>query len=420
MQVWLYGRLSNDDDILMNSIRNQEKICREYAEDHGYTIIGHSADNGISGMEFARRGLEEFLTAVDTGEVNALIVKDLSRLGRHKIQTALLIDDLRRQGVAVISATENLNTLKDADDFIIGIRGLMNDFYARDIGKKIRAGYRQKQREGLVIIPPYGYWKDKNTNMIRIHREAADTVVEIYRLYLDGCGQKEIARRLNIEGRPTPAQLQQERYGRERRDIHTFLWTYQSVKNILTDESYTGVLINHKRELKEGVSRFVPKEDWFRHEGVYPVLIPKEKWMQVQGLLLQRKRPAPGNKRKHRYAGLLCCKECGNPFASILRYWNGNSRVEYICKGYQRYGKDFCSSHRIHEEIIDAKLGKFLQELCRDLTDQQQKTTRLQKIWALREPHLRAHICRLRDRTAQLEMEIDNLLMEKIKRDSQS
>ena len=130
-----------------------------------------------------------------------LTQEDLSRLGRHRTQTALFIDYLREHQVRVISATEGVDTFRDEDDLIIGVRGLMNDYYAKDIGKKIRAGYRQKQREGIVITPPFGYWKDKNTGQIKIDAEAAVTVQLIYSLYLQGCGQKEIARRLNAAGR---------------------------------------------------------------------------------------------------------------------------------------------------------------------------------------------------------------------------
>ena len=83
------------------------------------------------------------------------------------------------------------------DDLIIGVRQLMNDYYAKDIGNKIRHGYREKQKEGLVVKPPFGYWKDRNTGRIRLHPEASVTVQIIYGLYCEGLGQKEITRRLN-------------------------------------------------------------------------------------------------------------------------------------------------------------------------------------------------------------------------------
>ena len=180
----------------MNSLLNQREICRAFAEQHGYIIVGQSFDGNISGMSFDRRGLDELMAAVDADKIDAVIVKDLSRLGRHRTQTALFIDYLRERQVRVISATEGVDTFCDEDDLIIGVRGLMNDYYAKDIGKKIRAGYRQKQKDGIVITPPFGYWKDRNTWQIKVDTEAAVTVQLVYSLYLQGRGQKEIARRL--------------------------------------------------------------------------------------------------------------------------------------------------------------------------------------------------------------------------------
>jgi len=272
MRVWLYARLSNDDDSEMNSLLNQQEICRSYADKRGYIVVGSSFDDNVSGMKFSRRGLGILTAAVDAGMIDAVIVKDLSRLGRHKTQTALFIDYLRRCQVRVLSVMEGVDTFRDEDDLVIGVRGLMNDFYAKDIGNKIRAGYRQKQREGIVITPPFGYWKDKNKDEIAVNSDAAITVQIIYSLYLQGCGQKEIARRLNAMGRKTPAQLRAEQCGREYRKTHKthdgqFLWTYASVKNVLVEEAYTGVLNNHRSETKDGKVKRLGTEEWFRHEN---------------------------------------------------------------------------------------------------------------------------------------------------------
>ena len=110
-------------------------------------------------MNFSRRGLDELTAVVDAGRLDAVLVKDLSRLGRHRTQTALFIDYLRERGVRVISVTEGLDTASEEDDLVIGVRGLMNDYYARDIGKKIRTGYRQKQRDGIVSLLPLAIGK---------------------------------------------------------------------------------------------------------------------------------------------------------------------------------------------------------------------------------------------------------------------
>ncbi len=308
MRVWLYARLSNDDDPAQNSLQNQQEICRAFAEKKGWSIAGSSSDDNISGMNFSRRGLDTLTAAVQAKQIDAVLVKDLSRLGRHRTQTALFIDFLRQQQVRVISVTEGVDTFCEEDDLMIGVRGLMNDYYAKDIGKKIRAGYRQKQKEGLVITPPFGYWKDRNTNQVLVQPEAAETVQLIYSLYLQGCGQKEIARRLNSLGRKTPAQIMAERIGYDSQKPHKtrdgqFLWTYVSVKNILVEEAYTGVLVNHRREYLDGKARAVGETDWLRHENFYPVIIEKAIWEQVQTRLKQQARPAVNNRTKHRYAG---------------------------------------------------------------------------------------------------------------------
>jgi len=419
MRVWLYARLSNDDDPAQNSLQNQQAICCAFAEKQGWTIAGSSADDNISGMNFSRRGLDTLTAAVQAKQIDAVLVKDLSRLGRHRTQTALFIDFLRENQVRVISVTEGVDTFCEEDDLMIGVRGLMNDYYAKDIGKKIRAGYRQKQKEGLVITPPFGYWKDRNTNQVVVQPEAAETVQLIYALYLQGCGQKEIARRLNSLRRKTPAQIRTERLGYDSQKPHKtrdgqFLWTYASVRNILVEESYTGVLNNHRREYNNGKTKHIDKADWYCHEGFFPVIIGKQEWEQVQRLLKQQARPANGNQAKHRYAGLLTCRECGNAFIPMIRCWNGKSRVEYVCRGYHRNGKAYCASHRIHEEVLDEQVWALVSAVRDSRAEELKKLAQLQKIWALRKPVLDAHILSLQEKVMKLEQEIDAIVMERI------
>ncbi|SCJ35579.1 Recombinase [uncultured Flavonifractor sp.] len=370
-------------------------------------------------MKFNRRGLDELTAAVDADKIDAVIVKDLSRLGRHRTQTALFIDYLREHQVRVISATEGIDTFRDEDDLIIGVRGLMNDYYARDISKKIRAGYRQKQREGIVITPPFGYRKDRNTNTIELHPEASETVQIIYSLYLQGHGQKEIARRLNALGQKTPAQLRAEQCGREvctarKTSNGRYVWTYASVKNILVEEAYTGVLINHRSETNSGKAKRLEQAEWYRHENFFPAIIQRDIWEKAQQKLKAQARPANGNKAKHRYAGLILCKECGSPFVPMIRYWNGKQRVEYVCKGYHRNGKSYCSSHRIHEEVLDATVQEFAQTMRVKMAEKQKELKQKQKMWALRKPVLDAHILSLQKRIQELEQEIDGIMMEKM------
>lgn len=347
MKVWLYYRLSRDEDDELNSLTNQRKIIYGYAVSNGHEVVGESFDDNISGMHFNRPGIDKIYEAVEQKQIEAIIVKDLSRLGRHRTQTAIFIDYLREHNVRVLSATEGIDTCNENDDLIVGFKGLVNDFYAKDISKKIRSGYRQKQKEGIVITPPFGYFKDKNTGSVVIVEEAAQTVREIFSAYLSGVGLKTIARQLNEERRKTPAQMQLEllrkrmpdcydhalgrktpmqiHNGRRGRDIQPSLWTYASVKNILRAEACAGVLVNHSSEHRNGKKLPVPADEQLRHESYFPALVSRAEWEEVQRRLdeqtgknkkrcfLETTDGAAANKPNHRYAGLLHCAACALP-----------------------------------------------------------------------------------------------------------
>lgn len=418
MRVWLYARLSNDDDTEHNSLENQLQITKDFAFAHGHAVVGSSFDDNRSGMRFDREGLDALSHAAEAGELDGVIVKDLSRLGRHRVQTALFLEYLLQCGVRVLSVTEGLDTANDEDDLIIGARGLMNDYYTKDIGRKIRAGYRQKQQEGIVIRPPFGYEKDRNIKKIVLHPEASETVRMVYRWFLSGLGQKEIARRLNELGRETPAQVQDERCGKA--ESRNYIWSYPSVKNILREEAYTGVLVNHKSSEHHGKKLPVRKEEQLRHENYYPVLIERSEWEQVQRRLEEQTidfhaaRPSMTNRAVHRYAGLLECADCGAPFVPIIRRWNGTERIEYVCKTYGRLGKAVCPSHRIREEAIDEKLRSFVAALRDAMRAEQMNVQRLQKLNTFKAPALRARKEELQQALLRLDREVDTLIMEKI------
>ena len=243
MRAWLYYRLSRDEDKELNSLTNQKNILVEYAENNGYTVIGESFDDNVSGMHFNREGIEKIYDEVDKKTIDAVIVKDLSRLGRHKTQTALFIDYLREHDVRVLSVTENIDTSNEDDELMVGFKGIFNDMYCRDISKKIRAGYKQKQKQGIVLIPPMGYFKDKNTGEVVIIEEQAAIVRRIFDLYLSGYGIKAIAKILNAEGIKSQGYYQQKLLGKKlgynKPEIaHRFLWENTGIKRVLQNEFY--------------------------------------------------------------------------------------------------------------------------------------------------------------------------------------
>ncbi len=425
MRVWLYYRLSRDEDDELNSLTNQRKIIYDYAVSQGHEIVGESFDDNVSGMHFNREGIDKIYDVVEQGRIDAIIVKDLSRLGRHRTQTALFIDYLREHDVRVLSATENIDTFNENDDLIIGFKGLVNDFYARDGSRRVRTGYRQKQKEGIVITPPFGYFKDKNTKQVIIVEEAAETVRYIFSLYLSGHGMKAIARQLNDEKRKTPAQIQLELL--RKRQPHTRdhirkknIWDSTMVSRILQDEIYTGTLICHKSERNKinKTFRFTEPEEQFRHEDFLPAIVTKEMWQEVQNLIEQRKAVRVRAGTGHpilRYSGLLRCSDCGRTFVGKRIKLKSGERVEYICDTYLRYGKEHCSSHVIREELLDQLITEELRSATRLY---QQNWDRLQTVidrWIPQQPSVEKKRKSLLSQVDTLEEEMEDILMERIR-----
>ena len=425
MRVWLYARLSGDDDPAQNSLQNQQEICRAFAEKKGWTIIGSSTDDNISGMNFSRCGLDTLMAAVQEKQLDAVLVKDLSRLGRHRTQTALFIDFLREKQVRVISVTEDVDTFCEEDDLMIGVRGLMNDYYAKDIGKKIRAGYRQKQKEGIVITPPFGYFKDKNTKRVVIVEEAAETIRLIFTAYNSGCGLKAIARMLNERKCKTPAQMQLEMLNKrlpytQDHISKKYLWDATMIARILRDESYVGTLICHKSERNKinKTFRFTEPEEQFRHENYLPPIITPELWEQTQMMLAERKRlnvRAAPSQEILRYSGLLRCEDCGRAMFGRRIHLKSGERVVYACSTYHRYGKEHCSQHQIEEAALDKLI---MDELKNTKVLYQQNWDALEQLiaqWTPKAELTGAQIVKLEKRIRCLEDETEAILMERIR-----
>lgn len=154
MKVWLYYRLSRDEDEELNSLSNQRKIIYNYAISNGHEVVGESFDDNVSGMHFNRKGIDQIYDAVDQALMEAIVVKDLSRLGRHRTQTALFIDYLREHDVRVLSATENIDTFNENDDLIIGFKGLVNDFMHGMEAAVFVQGIGRNRKKGLLPFRP--------------------------------------------------------------------------------------------------------------------------------------------------------------------------------------------------------------------------------------------------------------------------
>lgn len=426
MRVWLYSRLSRDEDRELNSLTNQQKILTEYAENNGYKIVGSSADDNISGMHFNREGIEKIYSAVEEKSIDAVIVKDLSRLGRHRTQTAMFIDYLRENDVRVLSVTENIDTSNEEDDLMVGFKGIFNDMYARDISKKIRAGYKQKQKDGIVLIPPLGYFKDKNTHQVVIIEEHAEIVRKIFNLYVSGYGIKAIAKILNEEGIKSPGYYQKQLLGKNlgynKPEIaHRFLWENTGIKRILQNEFYIGTLVCHRSYTSKinHIRKELPPEEHYRHENAVPAIISKEIWEQAQFLLDQKPKTnvrAYTGKPCHRYTGLIKCGDCGSTMICRTRKWRDKPpRFEYICNGYHRYGKGECTPHTIGEAILDKLINEEMLEIKKMAHENLKNIDKNIRKWMANRPSAEKRIENLNFQLSQRKSDQQQILLERIR-----
>lgn len=372
--VWGYARLSRDDDKEQNSLNNQKGIITDYANEKKYDLIDVIDDDNISGMTFDRDGISFLKDLIDQDLVDIILVKDLSRLGRHKAYSSLFIEYMNKVGVKVISIDENIDTSNENDDLLIGFKQIINEQYAKDISIKIRSGMKQKQKEkGLVIIPPFAYYKDKNTGTIGIIPECADIVRLIYKLYIEGLGARKIATYLTENGYKTPSQYQKELLNKEipqnKTKIAGSVWYDKTVDRILKSDCYIGTLrcgVSYKNMITK-VSKRIDKEEHIIHENFFPTIIDKETWDLAQAIGKNRSKNnvrSSSNRKIHRYAGLLKCGDCNATFTAKKRSSKTNEYIEYVCNTYHRHSKsEYCTSHRIKESELDEIVYSYLERI---------------------------------------------------------
>ena len=246
------------------------------------------------------------------------------------------------------------------------------------------------------------------------------------KLYLDGYGFKQIAKKLNADGVHTPAYYQQTLLGKN--VPHTWpqiskqqLWISTTIKRILENEFYAGTLICHKTRTDKinKTFRFIPPEEQYRHENAVPAIIDRETWQQAQFLLQKRVkdrvRAAPGQKI-HRYTGIIECADCHSVCTARTRKLpQGGRRVEYICNTYHRYGKEYCTTHLIREEVLDDLVYKELLRVKKMAHANWEAIDALAKDWAAQKFNAERQIDRLQERISVLKNEVEQILMERIR-----
>lgn len=362
----LYIRLSREDGDKTESlsVANQRLKLQEYVKklpELSHLKTEYYIDDGYTGTNFNRPGFEKLRSDIEAGLISVVIVKDLSRLGRHMPKVTELIQEyFPSKRVRFIAIDDNIDKqffdLDTSEEMMIDMKNMFNGFYPKDISKKVRSTFRTKQHAGQFIgaFACYGYRKDPaNHNHLIIDEPAAEIVRRIFSLYLSGKGQKTIAKILNDDGILCPSEYKKMcglNYHNSKRLEHTTYWTYSSIRNILRHRIYTGTMVQNTsfRQICNNKAIRLPKEQWIIVPNTHEAIIDQEMFDQVQELLSHHNRPSSLNQNIHIFAGLLKCGDCGRAMVKI----NRRGITSFTCGSYNRYGTHYCSAHNIEEAII--------------------------------------------------------------------
>ena len=377
----LYCRLSCDDDLQgdSNSIRNQKMLLKQYADEHRLRNVKFYVDDGYSGSNFDRPDFQRMIRDIDEGKVSAVIVKDMSRFGRDHILVGYYTKYYFAEAdVRFIAVYDQVDSELNPDDDITPFKNILNEMYAKDCSKKIRAVMKAKGNAGkhLVTHPPLGYKKDTNDKeKWVIDEQGAETVREIFSLCMNGYGPTQIARILterkvdtpvvyfHKHGLPTPSKI---RDGSE-------IWDQKSVAGILENLEYTGCTVNFKTYKKSYKSKKrieLPQEDWLIFENTQEAIIDRQTFDTVQKIRQCKRRPTPMGEM-NALSGMLYCADCGKKM--YLCRCTTMKQAEYFnCSSYRKALKRTCTSHQITVKAVEALLLEDLRRTVRFAKSQKQ------------------------------------------------
>ena len=368
----LYERLSRDDELQgeSNSISNQKKMLEDYARRNGLPNPTHFTDDGVSGTRFDRPGFLAMMEEVEAGRVEAIVIKDMSRLGRDYLKVGQVMEILRQRGVRLIAINDGVDSLKGDDDFT-PFRNIMNEFYARDTSRKIRSVFKSKGMSGkhLTGTVIYGYlWDEKREHWI-VDEEAAAVVRHIFALAMEGYGPYQIATKLSEEKIEMPA-VHLARYGEGVNKNKTFAdiyrWSASTVVEILKKREYLGHTVNFKtrKHFKDKKSHYVDESEWTIFENTHEAIIDQETFDNVQRIRGNARRYPDGFGEAHPLTGLMYCADCGGKMY-VHRTYNGKRVPQYTCGQYGKYpiGSLCPTQHRIKAEAVLTLIADMLRAI---------------------------------------------------------
>ena len=361
----IYCRLSKDDDLdgESASIANQRDMLETYCEKQGWEVVAVYQDDGYTGLNMERPDLKRMIKAIERRQVNLVITKDLSRLGRNYLQTGYLIEDFfPRNGVRYIAMNDGIDTLRENND-IAPFKNILNEMYSKDISKKVHSSYLLKAQKGEFTgcVAPFGYRKDpEDKNHLLVDEETAPIVRQIFRWALEGHGPNFIRRRLEEQKVPCPTWWNRERGIRnvrtkwEKQDPENgrYMWDFSVIKDILMNPVYAGAIASQKKDYRFKIGTIGEKkpQDWIVVEQRHEPLIDRKSFAIVQDKLKSRQRPRQ-NGETSLFAGLIKCGECGKSLTIRTTHAKHPQQI-YACKTYGAFGKTHCSQHRVEYDTL--------------------------------------------------------------------
>lgn len=369
----VYCRLSKDDEQAGESVSigTQKSMLESNCREQGFLIHDFYVDDGYSGLNFNRPAFERMLNDIDEGHVNLVITKDLSRLGRDYIQTGYYTEIyFSRKKVRYIALNDGFDSLKDDND-IAPFKNILNDMYAKDLSRKMKAAKRQRAKNGYFISShaPYGYKPNPNNhNQLIVDEEAAQVVHQIFELALSGYGAVKIAKALTAERIINPSAYKAKngdtrfsRYNDLQNPDKVYQWCYVTVRDILQDRVYVGDMVNHKCETvnyKTRERQNLPSDQYIIVPNTHETIISREDFEQVQSLI--RARPFPSvYETENIFRGVLFCGTCGHHMSLAHKEPKKGGQAYYRCMFHFRHPKECAHTHIVfYADLYDAVLER--------------------------------------------------------------
>ena len=359
----IYCRLSRDDELAgeSNSISNQKSIITKFCRDNGFKNLQYFVDDGYSGTNFNRPAWTELLDKIENGEVGTLVVKDMSRLGRDYLKVGFYTEVLFvEKGVRFIAINNGIDSQNQQDSDFTLFLNIINEWYAKDTSKKIRAVVKAKGEAGeyLCTNPPYGYLKDPdNKKQWIVDAEAAAVVKDIFGLCIAGNGPTQIARILQSRKVPTPTVHAQSLGLATRNPMPTdpYHWVGDSVAYILEQPVYLGHTVNfktHRQSYKIKKTVDNPKEQWKIFPNTHEPIVDEETFNRVQELRKNKRRPTRTGKT-NMFSGIVRCADCKAKMYYCTTKNFDKRQDHFVCSTSRIKGKDVCETHFIRAIILE-------------------------------------------------------------------